>query len=381
MPLRIEDVPRVIPVAIKLRKNIVLFGPPGIGKTVSVEDYVRRFAEENGLRIVDGFEVEVPEPCNDCITYVYLNINAASVVDVSGVPDKASRDGTTVYRWIPLSAWLQCRLSKYCLVFIDEFNTTDDPDKFSYVMRLLGECRAGSVNLGCGERPGGGWGIVIAAGNPPGTNKVAREVPAPLFGGKVWKVDVEAPTIRAWISYMHDKYGNDWEPRVAAFLLENPHMFAQLPPDRYVTDAYPTPRGWDAVARLCKMGMCDEEHIAGFVGREAAASLVASLKTSPPDLDTVLAAPDDELPIQAMLYAARGGLCKDAEDPRVRALFERLSSDDAAIITFLAGPLCPEKMTPIYGVLSDLGKLRGVASTRAQIAEAVVEAQEEVELW
>ena len=376
--MRPRDIPRVLVAGAAIAKNVVLIGNPGIGKTVGVEEFVHRLAKEKGLPLyeadaVDDLKTFTEEKCprGDCVLYIYVNVNTALPVDLSGIPEKFRGDGGIYVRWVPLNLWPACRHARYCVVFLDEFNTVENPDMQAAVMRMLGECRAGGVHLGCGRKRDG-FTLVVAAGNPPTVSGIAEEPPAPLMGGKVIKVDVEPPTVQEWIHYMHERYGDAWCPRVAAFLAMNPQYFSQAPSEPRTLKAYPTPRGWDAVARLCgRECRCQEnrELLEGLVGPEAATALLANIDAAP-TLDEVLREQDTfARGLKLIAYAAVHYCSDDASPERLAEAITPLDSATVAAATYVAAPQCPEKMRKFHEAIAKVGKHATVLAERLRLAE------------
>ena len=385
--MRPKDLSNLFNIVSSIPKNCVLIGPPGIGKTVAVEDFALSLARSHGIPLFEAEDVdsisEFKRKCPDgnCVLYVYLNVNTSLPVDISGIPEKFTDNGETYVRWVPLNVWLACRYARYCIVFIDEFNTVENPDMQAAVMRMLGECRAGNVHLGCGKKTDG-FTIVVAAGNPPTHSSIAQEPPAPLMGGKVIKVNVEPPTLQEWIIYMHDKYGGNWCPRIASFLAMNPTYFAQTPPEARTINAYPTPRGWDSVARLCGP-TCDcksnYELIEGLVGPEAATALIANFDVSP-TLDDVIFDPNPESrALKFIAYmATRYCLDNTATEDRVAKAIEPLDPETIAAASFVAAPQCPKRMTPLHRAAAKQGKVAGVLRERWKLTDRTLSDDAEV---
>ena len=378
--MRPRDIPVVLRAAAGIGKNVVLIGNPGIGKTVGVEEFSRKVAEEKGLPLYEAEDVDdlrsfIEEKClgGNCVLYIYVNVNTALPVDLSGIPEKFRSDGDVYVRWVPLNLWPACRHAKYCIVFLDEFNTTENPDMQAAVMRMLGECRAGGVHLGCGRKRDG-FTLVVAAGNPPTVSGIAMEPPAPLMGGKVIKVDVEPPTLQEWIHYMHEKYGNKWCPRVAAFLAMNPGYFSQAPSEPRTLTAYPTPRGWDAVARLCGTECkCKEnkELIEGLVGPEATTALLANIDVAP-TLDDVIN--ERDVFARGLKFIAYSAVryCSDTVTlEKLKKAMETLDEATIAAASYVAAPQCPQKMTLFHRAAGD--KVPGLLRERFRLTEKTID--------
>ena len=380
--MRPDEIPRAIYAANIIKKNVIFEGPPGVGKTVAVLDYARALAEREGLPMVEAWEAQAPEsfsekcPRGECVYFVYVNINTSLPVDLSGIPEK--RDGYV--EWVPLYVWYACRRAKHCIVFIDEYNTSENPDMFATVMRLLGECRAGNIHLGCGAKEGGST-IVIAAGNPSGTNAVAVEPPSPLLGGKAVLIRVEPPSLPGWIRYMERKYPGKWCPRVAAFLASNPALFASLPDSPRTSNPYPTPRGWDAVARLCGPECrCSEnaELISGLVGEDAAEALVRSELISPTLEEVASTADPVERGLKLIMYMAMRFCAERPAAERLARAMEGLEPGVLVAASYLASHRCPGAMVRYHDAAARLGVELALLRGRAALSEETVEAGVEV---
>ena len=376
--MRPKDIPLILQQVTSIGKNVVFIGNPGIGKTVGVEDFARRLAEQNGIPFYEAEDVDdvrqfAEENCpgGNCVLYIYVNVNTALPVDLAGIPEKFRADGDVYVRWVPLNVWLACRHAKYCIIFIDEFNTTENPDMLAAIMRMLGECRAGNVHLGCGKKRNG-FTVVVAAGNPPSVSGLAMEPPSPLLGGKVVKIDVEPPTIPEWITYMHDKYGDNWCPRVASFLAMNPHYFSHTPSEPRTLTPYPTPRGWDAVARLCGTECkCNKELVEGLVGPEAASALLANMEVSP-TLEEVAAETDPftkGLKLIAYMGVRYCGEAANIPEDRLEESIKNIEPEVVAAATYIAAPQCPQKMAKLYRVAERLGIADKILRERYRLSE------------
>jgi hypothetical protein len=355
--------------------SVAVLGPPGVGKTESVQRFISQLAQEEGLLVVRADEVltyqdyEQKCPEGNCVFYIYLNVNTALPPDISGIPEKIAVNGKPSAVWLPMQYWLFCRQAKYCIVTIDEFNASQNPDMLATVMRLLSECEAGAVNI-CRENGKERKALILAFGNPSEMSSVAGELPAPLLGGKTLLLQAEPPNLRDWIRYMTEKYGNKWDKRIASFLASVPDMFTQYPRSDTADQPYPTPRGWTKASVMCYQNpqLCPL-FVEGYCGSEARSAFEEFLKNADISVDDVLNATGEQRLTKLIIYAGLGKLCDDVQNnkDKVDKLVEVLSEEESAVLTYLASPMCPERLVGVWKKLKEAGKLEGVLEERLKM--------------
>lgn len=153
-------------------QSIMVWGPPGIGKTEGIETFARsmdmRFVQLLGSQM-NPEDLQVP------------------------LIDPAS--GTT--RMCPPHRILGKEYADQPLVLlIDEINAAE-PDMMRAYFQVVNERRIGDLEL-----PGGS--IVIGAGNPLNTNSVARPMPAPLMD-RFYHVALTLKDTTSWLAWTADK--------------------------------------------------------------------------------------------------------------------------------------------------------------------------------
>jgi len=337
---------------IKNKYSIIVLGPPGIGKTQSVEEFAQNLSRRQNIPLIESGDFEGLEdfrkkcPEGNCVLYIYLNLNASLPVDLAGLPDKKVVDGRTEVLWIPQSYWLACRESRYCIVVLDEFNTIENPDMLAFAMRLLSEHRAGNLKIDSDTNSV----LVVALGNPPEHSSIANPLPAPLVGGKALVVRAKAPTLEEWIKYMTAKHGREWDRKIAGLLAFAPQLFIKLPEDAELVEPYPTPRGWEKSAVMCYR---DPEncyvYVEGFCGREAKVIFEQYKEYVAPNLDEILKLNPGERNFKIILWAVDHFCNSPRED--LKKIAQNFTEDEIALLTYITSGLCPKKNADLYKLL------------------------------
>jgi len=265
-----------VKVAIKARRPVFLWGPPGVGKSQTV----KQIAEGDGLSLVD-------------IRAVLLD-----PVDLRGLPK--IEDGRAV--WCP-PGFLPA--DGKGVLFLDELNAAP-PLVQAGCYQLVLDRKIGEYIL----PPD--W-VIIAAGNRETDRAVTSRMPSALANRFVhiqFDVDVDD-----WVSWALD-HGIMTE--VIAFIRFRPGLLFQFDPAKN-EKSFPTPRSWEFVSDLLKVGpdhAIEFDLLSGTVGEGAAVELLGFLKIfrTLPDPDQILmnpaAAPVPEDP--ATLYALSGALSRKA---------------------------------------------------------------------
>jgi len=331
-----QELKKVYSTAMKAQYSIVVLGPPGVGKTASVYQFADELAKQLGVPLIRGEEAE---RCihGRCVLFVYVNVNATLPPDISGMPEKV---GDTV-KWIPLETWKMCRRAAACIVVIDEFNTTQNPDMQALIMRLLSERVAGQTALH------GSNVLIVALGNPPENNELANPLPAPLLGGKALILRAKPPTLQEWAAYMRSKHGDNWDTDILAFLSVYPEYFIKVPDD-VADEPYPTPRGWEKAAVLCNI---DKEncvlYVASLCGDEAARAFETFSNVQLVSLKDIAKMSGLDRKLSLAIWALRK-FCR-ADGDELRMLANEFSGDEIALVTFLT--VCNDKKEELYSLL------------------------------
>jgi len=219
--LRFPDATFLIRTSLAAKRNVMIWGPPGIGKT----DLVGQIAKER----------EVP--------LVTLNAPQMESVDFRGIPYTVEHRGIRVTHWAPASFMVPD--TPFGFLFIDEI-TSAQPATILPAMQLFLDHKIGDVSL----PPG--W-CVIAAGNRVTDNSLVYELPSPLRNRMVQLTLQPSPD--DWFTWA-DEHGID--TRVIKFLKSKP-SFLYDNSDSSQT-VFPTPRTWAFLSSLLAATPKDVTH-------------------------------------------------------------------------------------------------------------------------
>lgn len=264
--------------AIESRAPLMIWGPPGVGKS----DSVRQAAAKLGLPVID------------------VRLGQLESVDLRGLPSII--DGRTVWQapdFLP-------RDGKGVL-FLDEFVQGSKSIQVA-ASQLILDRQIGNYRLP------DGW-AVIAAGNRLEDRAGTTEMPShqkSRFRHATLDVDLED-----WVSWALDA-GVSME--IVQFLRWRPDLLWHFDP-RSKSPSYPCPRTWEFASRFLASEPpreIEREQLCGIVGEGAAHELAAFLQIfrNLPDPDLTLKAPDTaEVPSDpSVLYALIAALVSRARD-------------------------------------------------------------------
>ncbi|MEM1798264.1 MAG: MoxR family ATPase [Candidatus Jordarchaeales archaeon] len=259
-------------------KSLLLLGPPGVGKSETVRRVAEKLAERMGLRFVELVdEVEVD---GDVFLFYDLRLTEVEPTDLVGFPVVGD---CVVYK--PLK-WAVLFSRHPGVLFLDELTNVNREDVLTAAYRIIHERRVGDVRFHPGV-----W--VIAAGNVPEHSSVARMLPAPLVNRMI-VVKFPVPSIDEWARYMDEKYGQEWDRRVLAYLKVFPRDFLHVPGSETL-DNFPTPRSWTEVALFLPKVWGDPHAVnvlcRGCLGESVGGKFLAFLKMEVPDIDEILEKP------------------------------------------------------------------------------------------
>jgi hypothetical protein len=193
-----------------VRTPLMLWGPPGIGKS----QLVAQAAARHAVPLID------------------IRLAQMEPTDLRGIP---FRDGRHVVWSVPATLPDAARHGPRGILFLDEI-TAAVPTVTAAAYQLILDRRLGEY-----EVPPG-WAI-FAAGNRQGDRGVTFQMPAPL-ANRFAHYDV-APDLEDWVSWAH-AHGID--TRLIAFLRFRPDLLFAFDPARY-TMAFPSPRSWEYANR------------------------------------------------------------------------------------------------------------------------------------
>ena len=261
---------------LELFDRCLLLGAPGIGKTEIVKQKVQEEASRKGKEFVDlreripGDIFEKPEHY-----YVFYRIVAPHVFPEDlALPKQSQR----FVEFLPPKVLSVLSIpSIEGVLFIDELTNVQRDDQMSMFFSLILEKEAGwMLKLSDGVK-------IIAAANTSEWSEIARALPKPLRN-RMTIIAVDPPSIDEWIRYMHEKYADQWDTIVAAYLKVYEQDFIKAPGEDDGFSAFPTPRSWTNLAvMLKKFEGADqefrEEIVSGNVGKEVATRFIALMNT------------------------------------------------------------------------------------------------------
>lgn len=252
-------------IAIAARVAVLLWGPPGVGKTSAVQ----QLAETAAL------------PCELVISSI------REPADFSGLP-VVGADGRSVHLAPP--AWaVRLADAGRGVLFLDEI-TTAAPAVQAALMRIVLERTVGDLTLPDAI-------AIVAAANPPEQAADGWDLAAPLanrFCHLQWPIDVDAWRHGVLAGFApgtipaleQAELAQRWRlalSEVTGFIAHRPNLLHQLPVDeRHAGGAWPSPRTWDMAARLlgaAQLASCSpavtQLLLSGAVGPGVAAEFLA----------------------------------------------------------------------------------------------------------
>ena len=269
--------------AIKKRRPVFLWGPPGIGKS----DIVKQIGEDAGREVID-VRLALWEP-----------------TDIKGIPYYNADKGAMV--WAP-PAELPTNPESTAIIFLDELNSAP-PAVQAAAYQLILNRRVGTYELPKGVD-------VVAAGNREGDRGVTYRMPAPLANRFIHlEAKVDFDDFQEWAVM------NDVHPEVVGyvgFAKQDLYDFDPKSPSK----AFATPRSWVFVSDLLKDEDCDTDTlhnlIAGAVGDGLAVKFMAHRKIAgrlPKAID-ILEGKVKDLQIKEVsaMYSLTVSLCYELKD-------------------------------------------------------------------
>jgi AAA domain (dynein-related subfamily) len=274
---------RAIRKAIKTRRAVFLWGPPGIGKS----DLVKQIGEDAGREVID-VRLALWEP-----------------TDIKGIPYYNADQGKMV--WAPPSE-LPVNEDSTAIIFLDELNSAP-PAVQAAAYQLILNRQVGTYKLPKGVD-------IVAAGNREGDRGVTYRMPAPLanrFLHLEMKVDFD--DFQEWATM------NRIHPEVVgyvSFAKQDLYDFDPKSPSK----AFATPRSWVFVSELLDDEDSDTETlhnlIAGAVGDGLAVKFMAHRKIASklPKAEDVLDGKVKDLQIKEVsaMYSLTTSLCYELKD-------------------------------------------------------------------
>ena len=332
----------VLMAAIRAKKPVLLWGPPGIGKTAIIK--------------------QVAGKMDAHLETVLASIREPS--DFGGLP--AIIDGN-VHLMPPVWARNLRKASdegKTAILFLDEISTAR-PSVQSALLRVTHEKIVGDLYLGDNVS-------IVAAANPPDSAAGGWELPLATSNRWChleWKVD--APSWNTWFKI----YG-EGDPKVKAvvssFIHRRPTVLHQMPKDDQIEkNAWPSPRSWESTSSLLSVflqntGELTIEQAAkvaeSTVGQAVAGEFAQFIReVDLPDPELLLAKPDEwEVPEQpdrafAALSAVVSAVSARPTEKRWSSLW-KVVVRGASLHKDVATGIVSEMLSDMFGVLKDCSR-------------------------
>ena len=276
--------------AIKKKRPIFLWGPPGIGKS----DLIKQIGEDTNREVID-VRLALWEP-----------------TDIKGIPYFDSNAGTMT--WAP-PAELPTDPKSKAILFLDELNSAP-PAVQAAAYQLILNRKVGTYVLPEGVD-------IVAAGNRDGDKGVTYRMPAPLANRFVhleMKVDFEDWQDWATLNGIH--------PEVVGYVGYAKQDLYDYDP-KSPSKSFATPRSWSFVSDLVADEEIDTETltnlVSGAIGDGLAVKFMAHRKIASklPKPDDILDGKVKDLEIKEVsaMYSLTVGLCyelKERADKKVK---------------------------------------------------------------
>ena len=274
---------RSIMKAIKTRRPVFLWGPPGIGKS----DIVKQIGEDTKREVID-VRLALWEP-----------------TDIKGIPYYNSDLGKMT--WAP-PAELPVNEDSTAIIFLDELNSAP-PAVQAAAYQLILNRKVGTYTLPKGVD-------IVAAGNREGDRGVTYRMPAPLANRFIHlEAKVDFDDWQDWATL------NNIHPEVVGyvgFAKQDLYDFDPKSPSK----AFATPRSWAFVSDLLNDDDVDIDTlhnlVAGAVGDGLAVKFMAHRKIAGrlPKAEDILSGKVKDLQIKEVsaMYSLTVSLCYELKD-------------------------------------------------------------------
>lgn len=259
------------------RVPVMIWGESGIGKTYAV----KKFAEENKMEVL------------------VVIVGGEDNLSFGGIPIKDNDGRIVLTNRIVAQAQDLIASQKPTVLFLDDFSA--GAAQVGSPLFTLIQCRE-LTGIKLPET----W-MIVAAGNPPGHEYVAADLPLPI-ATRMAHVVLEYPTVEEWAAWALQ---NDIDQSLIAFAKAYPQAFkSNLRP----------PRAWEHASWLLKTTQDENDReglVASVLGEEVAKQWRQFTGNASLDLDAVLQ--NRKLPakltVEQMHYAIVGLAAKFAENP------------------------------------------------------------------
>lgn len=293
---------------VKLRLPVMVWGPPGVGKSYVCQDVAKQIGAE------------------------YIDVRALLMdpVDFRGIPYRGPDNMT---EWATPKFLPPSDSDKLYLINLDEI-TAAPPANQAALYQLVWDRMIGEYKLPEGA-------ALVACGNRESDRGVAYKMPTPLASRFATHIDV-APEPSAWCSWAFD---HGVLPEVIFFLQFMPEMLHRFDPTQKTNDhSFPCPRTWTSVSKFVdsmrSMSMDIQSAVyRGAVGEEAGVKFSAFLKMwrELPHPQTIIDDPDgapipDSVEVQIALCGALYKLADDANFDSIVTFGKRLRPELASFM-------------------------------------------------
>lgn len=331
-----RQIPAMLALARQMNKPLMLWSPPGIGKTQMITSY----AADAGMGLKS------------------LLLSTKTPADLGGLCALDHATKTTVF-YMP--EFFPRDEASIGLIFFDELSSADDPVRVA-AYSIIQERRQGDYHLP------DGWQIV-AAGNRPEDGCPAFDM-GRAMNDRFLHVLVAA-SATDWLDWATSA-GID--ATVSGFISRNPHRL--MPTDAEIQSGntvLPSPRSWEGVSRACQ-ATNDEEllqiAVAGLVGEIGANEFLAfrQVVASVATVGTILETPVDDLgdvipTTVGGLYTLMYAFVSVVEKRNVKAMFDVLGAFEALMSTrkFEALPMLDVQSLGMGMVIKKMLSQKGAA--------------------